>query len=225
MNTAANDNGTTTITVDIEPEAPVNLADLVCTECACCARTLTDSQSAERGIGPECFGRYYDNCAGNADFKLAVHVATSAGLLDGIAALLNRQDARGACNLVIRAIAAEWEHPKRTDRIELVRALGFDALANRLEERVFGTPGIVTITEENGVLTVRTRAIKGTAFYAFVEALREIPSRRYEGRGVNTVSVSDKALLWRALCVTLPGRKWKAGKGDGYVPGRIERAA
>lgn len=203
--------------------APLTLAEFVCTECACCGRELTDAQSAERGIGPDCFGKYYDKCSGKADFVLSVRLATSAALLDRIAAMLDRQDARAACNVVIRAIAAEWEGPHNIDRIELVRALGFVALANRLEERLWGTPGIVTINENGAVLSITTRAVEYSALQAFVAALRAIPSRRYLGRGLNTVSVEDKAALWDALRATLPGRKLKTAKGESYIPGRIIR--
>lgn len=217
MINAANDN-------DLSYDAPTSLEDLVRTECACCARTLTDAQSAERGIGPECFGRYYDKCSSAADFVTAVRVATSAGLLDLIAADLDRQDARGACNLVLRAISAQWEHPRQLDRIELVHALGFTALANRLEERAFGIPGTVTVTERDGVLVVKLRGVKGRAFDSFVTALRAIPSRRWTGRE-NTVATEHRAALWRALQTHLPGRKLKTATGDSYVPGRIDRSA
>jgi hypothetical protein len=214
MNNAANDN-----------DAPTSLEDLVCAQCACCARDLTDAQSAERGIGPECFGRYYDKCAASADFVSSVKLATQAGLLDLLAALLDRQDARAACNLVVRAIAAQWEHPRNIERIELVRALGFVSLANRLEERMWGTPGIITITEEGETLVVKTRAVRGEALMAFVNALRAIPSRRYAGRGTNVVGVAHRAQLWAALQTHLPGRKLKSAKGESYVPGRVIRAA
>lgn len=217
MNNAANDN-------DLSYDPPTSLADLVCTECACCARTLTDAQSAERGIGPECFGRYYDKCSGGADFKLAVHVATSAEMLDLIAAELDRQDARGACNIVLRAISAQWDHPRRIDRIELVHALGFTALANRLEERAYGVPGIVGVIERDGVLVVTLRGVKGAPFNDFVAALRSIPSRRWTGRE-NTVSTEDRKQLWAAIRAHLPGRKLKTASGIDYVPGRILRTA
>ena len=221
MNMAANDN---TIAIELEYTAPTCLADLVCTECACCSRTLTDAQSAERGIGPECFGRYYDKCSGAADFVTAVRVASTAGLLDLIAAELNREDARGACNLVLRAISAQWDHPKRLDRIELIHALGFTALANRLEERAFGSPGIVTVTERDGLLVVKMRAVKGIAFSDVLDALRAIPTRRWNGRE-NTFAIEQRPALWRALRAHLPGRKLKSEKGDTYIPGRIDRTA
>lgn len=217
MTNPANDNG-------LEYDAPASLADLVCTECACCSRTLTDAQSAERGIGPECFGRYYDKCAGAADFVTAVRVASTCGLLELIGADLNRQDARAACNVVLRAISAQWDHPKRVERIELVHALGFTALANRLEERAFGIPGMVTVTERDGLLVVKLRGVKGAAFSEFVDALRAIPSRRWTGRE-NTVSTAHRKQLWNALRTHLPGRKLKTANGVDYVPGRILRAA
>lgn len=217
---AANDND---LTIELEYDAPKSLSELVCTECACCSRTLTDAQSAERGIGPECFGRYYDKCSGAADFVAAVRAAATCGLLDLIAAELDRQDARAACNLVLRAISAQWDHPRCIARIELVHALGFTALANRLEERAFGSPGIVTITERDGVLVVKMRAVKGAAFSSVLHALRAIPTRRWNGRE-NEFAVEQRPAIWRALRENLPGRKLKSEKGDTYIPGRIDRS-
>jgi hypothetical protein len=222
MNNAANDNNT--FEFELEYPAPTSLEDLVCTQCACCARDLTDAQSIERGIGPECFGRYYDKCSANADFVGSVKLAEGAGLIGLLGEFLNRQDARSACNVVVRAISAQWDHPKRLARIELVHALGFTALANRLEERAYGTPGIVTVTERDGQLVVKMRAVKGEAFNDVLRALRSIPTRRWNGRE-NTFAIEQRPALWRALCEFLPGRKLKSTKGDTYIPGRVIRAA
>lgn len=130
---------------------------LVAERCACCARVLRDAQSVERGIGPDCFQKYYDKCSGNADFVAACKLATECSMLDRLAGLLNNVDARGACNVILHAIACEWEHRDNIKRIELVRALGFDKLALRLEQRLYGDRGLVTVRAANDDATLVVR--------------------------------------------------------------------
>lgn len=204
---------------------------LVAERCACCARVLKDAQSVERGIGPDCFQKYYDKCSGNADFRRSVGLATDCAMLDRIAAMLNREDARGACNVILHAIACQWEHPDNMTRIELVRALGFDKLALRLEERLYGDRGLVTVTPANdNMLAVRVEDLTREQFAAFSAAMRAIPSRRWDTVTMtNRVAADDRLPLWRALRETLAGVRIVTSEGERYIPApgalRARRAA
>lgn len=207
------------------PETTV--ATLVATHCAVCNRTLKDAQSVERGIGPDCFRKYYDKCSGQADFRSALREAQESGLLDRIASLLDRQDARGACNVVLHAIACEWEHPANVSRVMLVRALGFDKLALKLEERLYGDRGLVQVRAANdGTLVVTAADLDRAQFNAFVAAIRAIPSRRWDSDArANVVAAAHRRLLWRALRDTLAGVRLVTESGESYIPARPQRAA
>lgn len=203
---------------------------LVAERCACCARVLRDAQSVERGIGPDCFQKYYDKCSGNADFVAACKLATECSMLDRLAGLLNNVDARGACNVILHAIACEWEHRDNIKRIDLVRALGFDKLALRLEQRLYGDRGLVTVRAANddATLVVRVEDITREQLSAFVAAVRAIPSRRWDAPAqVNTVAKVDRRALWRALRASLAGVRIVAPEGERYIPAlpTVTRAA
>jgi hypothetical protein len=104
--------------------------DLLATHCAACGRPLVDAVSVETGIGPVCRERYMvADCASDQD--------------------------RARANALVHLVAAiQKDHgrrPELLDAIREVKALGFWALAEKLEARAGNTPvRLEMTTDERG---------------------------------------------------------------------------
>lgn len=137
---------------------------LLAVKCCACRRPLRDALSVELGIGPVCRERYgYD-----------VSVDESA---------------RAEANALVHELAALGLAPGKVERL---RALGFAALADRLESLL----GVAVRIEADGEYLVVSTPFKPAAR----EAWRRIPGRRWDGTAkVNRVPASRARDLWALL--------------------------
>lgn len=117
-----------------------DLADITCTNCAICGRSLTDSVSVNRGIGPICSRKYYDVEHNITDDMVAealgcLHASKIDSRVKMYAKRLKRQP-RNLCNLLVKWASANFdEQDVVIECAEVIDSLGFDLLAQVLRER------------------------------------------------------------------------------------------
>jgi Family of unknown function (DUF6011) len=118
-------------------------AALVATHCAACARELTDTLSAQLGIGPICRGRLsFEAPDGTTDWETAL-VRLDAIQLEGweptprVARAMVERDAVAVCRALVLAIALAPTAEETTGlAVGVLRAVGFVALADRITARL-----------------------------------------------------------------------------------------
>lgn len=189
--------------------------EITCTHCLLCNRPLTDAQSIEAGIGPVCRRSGYDKCDRAADFVMAVKEAQAAGCLDMIAALLDRSDAREACNAVIRLMAASREDSLNVARLSVVRALGFETLALKIEEALYGeeNTGTIVVINDGERLIVQGKKLNSERFDRFITVMRSLP-RTYDAVcKAFYVPLTSKRALWSGLKAQLAGSTLSTNTG------------
>lgn len=165
---------------------------LLATHCAICARPLLDAVSVERGIGPDCAEKW--------------------GYWDGAP---EDSRARQEANQYVYSIALEasgvrpFDPQAFADRVAMLRILGFDKLAGRLEERVVK---VDVSTDADSRIAVKTPYNQG-----FVERVKQLRGRKWDPeRKVWTVPASDpnvKVILHTLLKAYYPGVVARGSKG------------
>ncbi len=110
---------------------------MIATHCAVCARPLLDSESVERGIGPDCAKKHGFSKAQGEPNWLAVGVALSE-LPEGSVEqkLIETADARKLANLLVHRIACDQAGPAVNAYTNAIHAAGFVKLAERIAKRV-----------------------------------------------------------------------------------------
>ena len=194
-------------------------APKVATHCAACGRTLTDAVSIEKGIGPVCRKKYLYEDAYPIDkdtaFQLTVFLTDSA-IPEELAAKIGEacldDNSRRAANLLVHA--ASTEGPRAAiEATHALRLLGYEALANRAQQRL----AKVHITVEGTFFIVQTPFDP-----LFLIEVRRIPGRRWDyTRKVNAIPVAYKVALFEALLKAHAGELGVGPKG----PFVIERSA
>lgn len=185
---------------------------LVATHCAACGRPLVDSTSVDYGIGPTCRKKYQYEDALAITKEVASNVrATLASVPDPdlqekVEDAVDRDDSRRAANLLVHHIAHHQKDPESMGAIRLIRALGYNVLADRIEDRL--KPKI-QVSEEDG------RIIADTPYdEKFVEAIRAIEGRKFDFETKCwSVPVSQKRALWDALRAGFEGQVAQGPKG------------
>lgn len=122
------------------------LARMTATHCCVCRAPLTDSESVEHGIGPICSRRYYDpqHVPNEYQIKVALGLLQMSGLpdhiVDGFLGFVDnargqeKENARKACNLLVHWASCHYDNKDEVFRCSaLIRALGYEDLANKLE--------------------------------------------------------------------------------------------
>ncbi len=157
---------------------------MLATNCAACGKPLVDSVSVEYGIGPDCRQKY-----GLNDDTDQVHRATA--------------------NRLVYQIALDPFAKDVATRIAALEALGFGTLATRIIKRLAKRMGIVRIDAEGSDLRV-----KAPYNEAFVEAMRNVPGRRWDkDTKTYVVPVGSKRALWVAMGAAFKGSQGIGPKG------------
>jgi len=172
---------------------------LLATHCVVCGRPLLDARSVELGIGPEC------------------REGIDGGIDEDIRTIANE-------HIFNAAIAAQNGNiPKVLLYADLIEKLGLPAIAEKVRtrfEKATQTAKFnakIEITERDGKLNVKTPFRRGRKD-EFVDAMREIPGRRYKGHGWNQFPVESKVALWKFLREFFPGVYGMGPKGVFRVP-------
>lgn len=202
------------------------------THCAYCARPLTDAESVQRGVGPDCAARYdVASARGPADpvaLRAALEAAEAAdpvgltGLVTRIEGELATRGERRASNVLVHLIAMIQTGAPVAHLVTAVAALGYGAQAERIGERL----GHVRVTQEGDLLVARLPYDP-----ALIDAIRGIPGRRLEERQdagkrrkykVNLIPATQARALWAALKTRLPAGSLVLGvKGYRVIPARV----
>lgn len=121
---------------------------LLATYCACCARPLVDAVSVEAGVGPECRKRHgYSAAQAEPDWAEVLRLSDNLVAVREIfpygspeaseaAWRLGGLETRRVANLFVYRIALAQDGPDALRLAAVVRALGFQRLAARVEERL-----------------------------------------------------------------------------------------
>ncbi len=195
------------------------------THCAYCARPLTDAESVQRGVGPDCAARHDVASARTetrpAELAAACRLAAAAlpvelaGLEERIARELAAHGPRRAANVLVYLIALVQVGPAVAYMVSALGALGYGAQAERIGERL----GHVKVTHEGENLVARLPFDA-----ALIQIVSAIPGRRIERRRdagkrreyvVNIIPVTRRAALWSALRTRLPAGTLVLGT-EGY---------
>lgn len=164
---------------------------MLASHCAVCARPLVDAVSVETGIGPDCRKKY--------GFNKEVDAET-----------------RAAANALVYEVAREQTGAKAAQAADLLGALGFHNLAERILERVCE----IRITVVGESLKVETPYNE-----VAVQAFRNIPGRRWDPTAkVNFVPVKSKAALWAFLKKFYNGASGIGPKGI-FTVGAVDNVA
>lgn len=165
--------------------APATL--MLATFCACCGRPLVDAKSVQTGMGPSCRSKH------------GLNITVAAG------GYPISEEARTAANRLVHEIAVDQTGPRVLENIQALKALGFDVLAGRIEERLL----TVDITVEGGSLVVRAPFNE-----TFLQGSFGLKGRYFDrARKVTIVAASAKPQLWTLLQRAYPGLTGRGPKG------------
>ena len=160
---------------------------LLATHCACCSRPLLDARSVETGMGPICRKRY--------------------GFDDSIP-----EEARKEANKLIYTIARHQKGEHVEGALARLKDLGFTKLVDRINKRLRKRPS-VEINCNDGRLILKAR-IPAESWHNWLNALRQVPGRKYEGEGGNSFPIERKREVYQLLCEYLPGKTGVGPKGE-----------
>lgn len=194
---------------------------LVATQCACCARPLSDAPSVESGMGKSCRKRHgYAAAQGEADWPAVVALVTPH-----LAALALpddwQADQRRAANLLVHRVAVHQDGTAAMAACDALRALGFVTLAGRVAARM----AKIELREEDTNARMSGHHLVIDAPYA--DSILDIPGRRWDNEAhVHRVFLPTeparlklvKACVMRALVRGFPGAVVSGPKGLFVLP-------
>jgi hypothetical protein len=156
---------------------------MLATSCAACGRPLVDAASVEAGMGPDCRSKY-----------------GMPSLDDAI---------RAEANKLVYKIALDQTGPEVAQAVGQLRALGCQALADRIIKRLASSYA-VTITEDGEELVVKSRYDEG-----LVRAIAAVPGRRWDAKTkTNRIPRTSRTALWGAFKSALSGARGLGPKGE-----------
>ncbi len=159
--------------------------ELVATHCACCGKPLLDSESVERGTGPECAKKY------------------------GIPATISDK-VRDEANKLIYKIAIDQDGPDVDKWIKRLVAIGCDKLAKRIKARVYGKKSVVIENFAEGRISVVSPWNDD-----FVYGVKRIRGRRWDGENkFNHFPACKGDEVLRLICECYPGKLLVTAKGE-----------
>jgi hypothetical protein len=173
---------------------------IVLTHCVACGKPLTDPESIDRGMGPECSGQGYPvDFMGTPEEQEIKHRVRKMTILAAAAAQIGDI-------AKVRILADQ------------IAELGYKQVADKIHKRFDNVEKNVKITirVKDGRYVVNTPFRRGDKD-AFIAAWRQIPGRRYSD-GANTVPVAQKRALWGLLTEFFPGVYGESDSGVFRVP-------
>ena len=177
---------------------------ILATNCCACNRSLKDADSVELGIGPICRSRYTKN----VPTPTAEQLATALGLVQVAnfpmhvtqAILSHKKNARKVNNLLVKWASANYRDRDIVLSVTpIVRALGYEALANKLEsDRSVVSVVTVDASKLNSYIPQsNTLHVKGPFDWDTQKEFRTIPGARYQRYG------RDKGWYMEPKCAEL----------------------
>jgi len=166
------------------------------TYCLVCGRLLTDPESVERGIGPECSGQGYPLDDSPEKQRVRSLVRSAAVACD-----------KGQIESV-------------REKMKEVAELGFPAFAAKALHRFENAErkAKILITADEQFMYVNTPFRRGRK-NEFITAMRQIPGRWFDyGNKLNRFPLSSKPHVWALLCEFFPGEFGTGPKGIFRIP-------
>lgn len=187
----------------------------VCSECAHCGHSLTDSVSIERGIGPVCSKKGYKEDAKDADeLQAMIDLAEYPDLVEFLVEHHKPQGVRGLMNGLVKLCSLNRKHPAFGAMCEAVSSLGFDKLASVLRESI----AVVDVKEHPEYPGYYLVWVKKRDFsWSWARSLKNIPGWRYPRKGIRGILVpvqeAARKQLWTAMKDHYEGLVVKTPKG------------
>lgn len=191
----------------------------ICSECAHCGHALTDSASIERGIGPVCSKKGYNEEPKEDidEMQALIALAEYPELVEFLTEHYKPEGARGLMNGLVKICSLNRKHEAFGAMCEAIECLGYEKLASVLRESI----AVVDVKEHKehpGYYLVWVK--KADFTWSWNRALKAIPGWRYPRRGLRGILIpkaeGPRQLLWRAmkehyegLCVKTPNGCFK----------------
>lgn len=179
---------------------------MLATRCAACGRKLVDATSVEASLGPICREQYYyEDALPITPQVLGRVTAALLGVEDPevrekVGEAVQAGDSRRAANLLVYHIALLQKDPAAFPMIRAIKALGYEALADRIEERL-SVKITLTLDEDSGELTIKT-----PYHPAFVAAIKTVKGRKFDVDDKSwSVPYTARKAVWAALQAAFPG--------------------
>lgn len=175
------------------------------THCAACGRELVDSTSVEQGMGPHCRKNYY-NDAPDVTEEIKVRVKEVIDGIDNedirqrVQDAVNEEHSRKAGNILVHYVAHHQTTEESFPAIRVLKALKFDKLAKRIEDRL-GPDIEISVSEDRLV-------VKTPYHEKYVADIKTVPGRRYDPE-TKSWSIprnpTSKLRLWAILLKNFEG--------------------
>ena len=197
----------------------------VCSECAHCGHSLTDSVSIERGIGPVCSKKGYKEDAKDADeLQAMIDLAEYPDLVEFLVEHHKPQGVRGLMNGLVKLCSLNRKHEAFGAMCEAVSSLGFDKLASVLRESLAVV--LLSIHKEHPdhyLVWVKRRDFN----WQWGNALKAIPGWRYPRRGLRGILIPkrelERKMLWQAMKTHYSGLVVKTPNGAFKIEDRPKK--
>jgi hypothetical protein len=174
----------------------------VCSECAHCGHALTDSASIERGIGPICSRKGYDEEPKEDidEMQALIALAEYPELVQFLTENYKPEGARGLMNGLVKICSLNRKHEAFGAMCEAIDALGYEKLASVLRESI----AVVEVKEHDEHPGYYLVWVKKRDFtWEWARALKAIPGWRYPRRGLRGMLIpkqeTARQLLWKAM--------------------------
>jgi len=157
--------------------------------------------SIERGIGPVCSKKGYEEDPKDADeLQAMIDLAEYPELVEFLTENYKPQGVRGLMNGLVKLCSLNRKHEAFGAMCEAVSSLGFDNLASVLRESI----AVVEVKEHDEHPDYYLVWVKKRDFtWAWARALKAIPGWRYPRRGLRGMLIPkrelERKMLWSAM--------------------------
>jgi hypothetical protein len=193
--------------------------NITATRCACCNRKLKDASSVEFGIGPVCRRKYQYEDAPTitqtmqdksfALCKLELHPDVS----NDVWLCIQKNNSRGACNLLVKWIAAHQLNEESLPAISLLRILSYEKLAERVERRLTCNLHVEKRYDDYYEVKVAYNS-------EYIDMVKRIKGRKYDPqKKAWRVPAAQKKALWEVLIECFSGTMADGPKGKFLIQG------
>ena len=188
----------------------------VCSSCAHCGQALTDSASIERGIGPICSKKGYNEEPKEDidEMQALIALAEYPELVEFLTENYKPEGTRGLMNGLVKICSLNRKHEAFGAMCEAIEALGYEKLASVLRESI----AVVEVKEHDEHPGYYLVWVKKKDFtWGWNRALKAIPGWRYPRRGLRGILIPKqeeaRQALWKAMKEHYMGLVVKAPNG------------
>jgi hypothetical protein len=192
------------------------ILDGVCSDCGHCGQKLTDANSVERGLGPICSRKGYQDVSVSSADPLEALISLSA--YPEVVAFLTTHYHDGTVGRLMNGLVRLCSLNRRTqlhsDCCEAIELLGYKRLASTLRESL-SRIHVKQVDETTLSLKIRYADLN----WSFLRELRALPGVRYDAvNKLNLFSVSVKREVWELLKRHYAGFHCRCPSGTVRIP-------